>query len=492
MEFKITTVSASQQSSACTILPVYSSGTLPKATKSMDSVLGGRIKQLISSGDFSGAPGETMLLTDIREARSERILLVGCGNKKSFDTTAYKKALSSAWAAISGKNHTDATCYLSLESVSGADAYRRARLAAEIWHHETYRYTATKSAANKKPGQKYISVAADSRHSQQARKGLTHGDAIGKGMSFCRELGNLPANICTPSYLVKQARQIEKSSKRVSLQVLNESDMKKLGMGALLSVTAGTEEPAKLLVLKYTGATSKKPPVVLVGKGITFDSGGISLKPGHAMDEMKYDMGGAASVLGAMHAIAAIAPSINLVVIVPTCENMPSGTATKPGDVVTSMAGLTIEILNTDAEGRLILCDALTYAARFKPAAIVDVATLTGACVIALGKHRSGLLSNSDKLANTLLKSGIKADDRAWRLPIAAEYMKQLDSNFADMANIGGRDAGTITAACFLSRFTENENWAHIDIAGTAWQSGKAKGSTGRPVPLLVEFLLNG
>ncbi len=492
MEFKITTVSALKQSSACMILPVYSSGTFSKTTKSMDSVLGGRIKRLVSSGDFGGTPGETMLLTDIPEARPDRILLVGCGDRKSFDTTAYKKALSSAWAAVSGKNHADAACYLSLESVSGADAYRRARLAAEIWHHETYRYTATKSASKDRPGQKYISVAADSRNSQQARKGLTHGDAIGKGMSFCRELGNLPANICTPSYLVKQARLIEKSSKRVSLQVLNESDMKKLGMGALLSVTAGTEEPARLLVLKYTGAASKKPPVVLVGKGITFDSGGISLKPGPAMDEMKYDMGGAASVLGAIHAIAAIAPSINLVVIVPTCENMPSGKATKPGDVVTSMSGLTIEILNTDAEGRLILCDALTYAARFKPSSIVDVATLTGACVIALGKHRSGLLSNSDKLANTLLKSGINADDRAWRLPIAPEYMKQLDSNFADMANIGGREAGTITAACFLSRFTEDENWAHIDIAGTAWRSGKAKGSTGRPVPLLVEFLLNG
>jgi leucyl aminopeptidase len=275
------------------------------------------------------------------------------------------------------------------------------------------------------------------------------------------------------------------------VEVLDEKDMQKLGMGALLSVTAGTEEPAKLIILKYSAGARSKKPTVLVGKGVTFDSGGISLKPGAAMDEMKFDMCGAATVLGVFSAVASLSPSANLIGIIPACENLPSGTATKPGDIVTSMSGQTIEVLNTDAEGRLILCDALTYAQKFDPAAIIDIATLTGACVVALGKHVSGLLSNSDTLARQLLKSGDNADDPAWRLPIRDEYMAQLKSNFADMANIGGRDAGTITAACFLSRFVDDMNWAHLDIAGTAWRSGGQKGSTGRPVPLLIEYLLN-
>jgi leucyl aminopeptidase len=266
--------------------------------------------------------------------------------------------------------------------------------------------------------------------------------------------------------------------------------MRKLGMGSLLSVTDGTAEPAKLIVMKYRGAAAATPPTVLIGKGITFDSGGISLKPGPGMDEMKFEMCGAATVFGAMHAAVALNLEINLTVVVPACENLPGSRATKPGDVVKSMSGQTIEILNTDAEGRLILCDAITYARRFKPSSIVDVATLTGACVIALGKHRSGLLSNSDILADALLEAGEDADDVAWRLPMDESYMDQLRSNFADVANVGGREAGTITAGCFLSRFAEGVDWAHLDIAGTAWRGGKQKGSTGRPVPLLTEFLL--
>ncbi len=354
------------------------------------------------------------------------------------------------------------------------------------------RFTATKSNQNDTHiTQKVIGLAARPVQSADVRKGIKHGDAIGQGVSVSREVANLPANVCTPSYLAKEAQRIAKGNANLRIEILNETDMKKLGMGAMLSVTAGTDEPAKFIILKYAGGKSKSKPIVLVGKGVTFDSGGISLKPGSAMDEMKFDMCGAATVLGVVHAITAIKLPINVIGIIPACENLPSGAATKPGDVVTSMSGQTIEVLNTDAEGRLILCDALTYSKKFKPAAVIDIATLTGACVIALGKHISGLLSNSDKLANQILKAGEHADDRAWRLPMGPEYMDQLKSNFADMANIGGRSAGTITAACFLSRFVDDMNWAHLDIAGTAWRTGSQKGSTGRPVPLLVEFLLN-
>ena len=347
---------------------------------------------------------------------------------------------------------------------------------------------------DKKPDvpQTQLSLAARSSEAKEARLGLHHGDAIGAGVALAKDLGNLPANVCTPSYLVQQARGLARGDKKLQVQVLEEADMRKLGMGSLLSVTAGTAEPAKFIILRYRGAAQNKAPVVLVGKGITFDAGGISLKPPPQMDEMKYDMCGAATVLGVMRAVKELGPTLNLIGVIPTCENLPSGRATKPGDIVTSMSGKTIEILNTDAEGRLILCDALTYAQRFKPTAIIDIATLTGACIVALGRHRSGLMSNSDRLARSLLKAGDQADDPVWQLPLDEPYQQQLKSNFADMANVGGREAGTITAGCFLSRFAKDESWAHLDIAGTAWRQGKAKGGTGRPVPLLMEYLLNG
>jgi leucyl aminopeptidase len=310
-------------------------------------------------------------------------------------------------------------------------------------------------------------------------------------MALARDLGNLPPNVCTPSYLMQRARELTRAERLLRLQTLNESQMRRLGMGSLLSVTAGSDQPAHFLVLHYAGTVRKSAPVVLVGKGITFDTGGISLKPGPQMDEMKYDMSGAGTVIAVMQAVAQLRLPLNVVGLVPACENMPGSSATRPGDIVRSMSGQTIEILNTDAEGRLILCDALTYGLRFKPAAMIDIATLTGACVVALGKHRSGLLSNSDRLATALLAAGDAADDPAWRLPLGEEYMEQLKSPFADVANIGGKDAGTITAAAFLSRFVKDTEWAHLDIAGTAWVSGPQKGSTGRPVALLVEYLLN-
>ena len=314
--------------------------------------------------------------------------------------------------------------------------------------------------------------------------------AIAHGMKLAKDLGNLPGNICTPAYLAEQAAKMADAHK-LKVTILEEKDMEKLGMHSLLSVTRGSRQPAKLITLEYRGGDKKQKPVVLVGKGLTFDSGGISLKPGAEMDEMKYDMCGAASVLGTMQAIAEMGLKLNVVAVIPSSENMPDGAASKPGDIVTSMAGLTIEILNTDAEGRLILCDALTYAARFEPDTVIDIATLTGACVIALGGVASGLFSNQDPLARELLDAGEYANDKAWQMPLWDDYQQQLDSNFADMQNIGGRAAGSITAACFLSRFTKDYRWAHLDIAGTAWKSGKEKGSTGRPVPLLTQYLIS-
>jgi leucyl aminopeptidase len=320
---------------------------------------------------------------------------------------------------------------------------------------------------------------------------LTQAVAIAQGVVLAKDLGNLPGNVCTPTYLAQQAVALAKSHKTIKTTVLEENDMKKLGMGSLLSVTQGSAEPAKLITMEYHGADKKHRPIVLVGKGITFDSGGISLKPGAEMDEMKYDMCGAASVLGTMQAIAEMGLKLNVVGIIPSSDNMPSGTASKPGDIVTSMSGQTIEILNTDAEGRLVLCDALTYAAKFEPDTVIDIATLTGACIIALGHVASGLYSNQDTLAQELLTASEQSQDKAWRMPLWEDYQTQLDSNFADMQNIGGRPAGSITAACFLARFTKKYRWAHLDIAGTAWKSGKDKGATGRPVPLLTQYLIN-
>ncbi|RMF96886.1 MAG: leucyl aminopeptidase [Gammaproteobacteria bacterium] len=493
MRFHVTTGGATAQRTDCLMLPVYQGGPLTAAVKAADRVLGGTLAALIDSEDFRGKAGDTLLLPAAGDLPFRRVLLVGCGPRKDFDRQQLRKALSAAFGAWRKTRLKRAACFLTLERARGSDAARRARIAAEVWHASAYRFTAMKSADEEpSPAASELTIACRGNEAAAARRGLAQGDAIGQGQNLARELGNLPGNICTPSYLAQQARRLARGDRRLQLQVLDEADMRKLGMGALLSVTAGTKEPAKFIVLRYRGAAQNKAPVVLVGKGITFDAGGISLKPPPQMDEMKYDMCGAATVLGVMQAVKLLGAKLNLVGIIPSCENLPSGTATKPGDIVTSMAGKTIEILNTDAEGRLILCDALTYAKRFKPAAIIDIATLTGACLIALGRYRSGLLANSDRLARRLEKAGELADDPVWRLPIDPPYQEQLKSNFADFANVGGRDAGTITAGCFLSRFTEDQQWAHLDIAGTAWQQGPQKGGTGRPVPLLMEFLLNG
>jgi leucyl aminopeptidase len=494
MRFVVTTGPASQQRAGCLVLPVYSAGSLPTATREADRAAKGFIRALVRNGDFRGEPGETLLLPRVPGLACPRVLLVGLGARDKYDRKAYRKAMRSALAAVTRSTAKEVVSYVGTESVRDADAYRRSRIALDCWHDASYRFLAMKTqnnSNNKKPVQTRLGLAAARADAAAVRRGITHGQAIGAAAAVARDLGNLPPNVCTPSYLVQRAREIARRHRRLRVEVLNEPQMRRLGMGALLSVTAGSTQPARFIVMRYLGARASQPPIVLVGKGITFDTGGISLKPGPAMDEMKYDMSGAGTVIAVMQAAAQLGLSSNVVGLVPTCENMPSGSATRPGDIVRSMSGQTIEILNTDAEGRLILCDALTYAARLKPAAMIDIATLTGACVVALGKHRSGLLSNSDDLATELLAAGEAADDPAWRLPLGEEYAEQLKSPFADVANVGGREAGTITAAAFLSRFVGDSDWAHLDIAGTAWATTPQKGSTGRPVNLLMEFLLS-
>ena len=404
----------------------------------------------------------------------------------------FRRAVAAGVQAVSQSNARQILNSLTLENVAETDPYYLARYSVETIGDVLYRFTEMKSSKRPTimPLKKIGLAIAKPGDAARGMRGAEHADAIVAGMSLAKDLGNLPANVCTPSYLARTAQRLAREHKNLQTQVVNEAEMKRLGMHSLLSVTAGTDEPARLIVMQYKGAGRDKP-VVLVGKGITFDSGGISLKPGPGMDEMKFDMCGAASVIGTMAAIARLKLPINLNVVVPAVENLPGGSATKPGDIIKSMSGQTIEILNTDAEGRLILCDALTYSRRFSPAAIIDVATLTGACVIALGHHHTAVMSNKGELADSLVAAGVAADDRAWPLPLADEYADQLKSNFADFANVGGRDGGAITAGCFLGKFADGMNWAHLDIAGTAWKVGKEKGATGRPVPLLTELMLS-
>jgi leucyl aminopeptidase len=492
MRFFAVSGSAAQQRTNCAIVGIYESGALSAAAAQIDAVLGGRIARLVKRRDARGKPGEALLL-DVEGARCERVLLVGLGRKDSFGRKQYKKALVAAANAVARTGARDAVSFISTEPVSETDAYYRGRLAAEAVGGALYRVPAIRSSRPPAPpALKGFGIAVSHKdQATEAERGLEHGRGIAAGAALTRDLANLPANVCTPTYLAKQARELARDYRSITTEVLDEPELKRLKMGAFLSVTAGTDEPAKLVVLRHRGGEPGAAPVVLVGKGVTFDSGGISLKQPPGMDEMKFDMTGAASVFGAIKAAAELGLPLNLVGVVPACENMPSGRATKPGDVVRSMSGQTIEIINTDAEGRLILCDALTYVRRLKPAVVVDVATLTGACVIALGAHTSAVFSNDDDLAAELTAASRRAEDRAWHMPMAEEYHDQLKSNFADFANACGREGGAITAACFLSKFTDGLRWAHVDIAGTAYLSGSQKGSTGRPVPLLLDFLIH-
>jgi leucyl aminopeptidase len=493
MELHAVSAAVTGQRTDCAIVGVYEKGLLSAAATELDAKLGKQLSRLIKQGDVRGKLGETLLLNEPKGVPAARVLLIGLGPKDKFGRKQYRKALAAALAAVTRTGSVQATSYVSQETVAATNAYYLGRCSAEVAANNTYCIPDLKSAKKPPaPALKKLGIAIlGTPERMQAEKGLQQGMGIASGMSLTRDLGNLPANICTPTYLAKAAVALGREARAVKVRVLEQTEIRKLKMGSFLSVTAGSAEPPRLIVLEYYGGKAKDPPIALVGKGVTFDTGGISIKPAAAMDEMKFDMCGAATVLGVFKAVAALKLPINLVGVIPTCENMPSGTATKPGDIVKSMSGQTIEVLNTDAEGRLILCDALTYVRRFTPKAVIDIATLTGACVIALGAQYSGLFSNDDELSAALSSAGKRAEDGAWPMPIDEEYADQLKSNFADLANIGGREGGAITAACFLGKFTQGLKWAHLDIAGTAWLSGANKGGTGRPVPLLMDYLIN-
>ncbi|WP_150914027.1 leucyl aminopeptidase [Marinobacter halotolerans] len=493
MNFTLSSKPITDIKADCLTVALPEKGTWPASTARADEALGGLITELQKNGDATGKNATTTLVP-LKDQPWSRLLIVGTGTDKDRSPANYRKALIAVATQIKDGPSKHAILALSDTPVTGPEASgseaAKLSLIGRALEDQLYRFSGFKS--EKLPPRKLSKVTVSASGTGKALKdSFNLGLATGRGMNLTKDLGNTPPNVCHPTWLAEQAEKLSKDHDVIKTEILDEKQMKKLGMHSLLSVSAGSAQPAKLIVMEYRGGKSDEKPYVLVGKGITFDTGGISLKPGEGMDEMKYDMGGAAAVFGAMQTVAETKPKMNVVAVIAAAENMPSGTATRPGDIVTSMSGQTIEILNTDAEGRLVLCDALTYVKKFDPEVVVDMATLTGACIIALGSHATGLLSNNDALANDLLAAGERAGDRAWRLPLWDEYQSQLDSNFADMQNIGGRPAGTITAACFLSRFAKDYRWAHLDIAGTAWLSGKAKGSTGRPVPMLVDYLMS-
>jgi leucyl aminopeptidase len=500
----------------CVWVGVFATSTgaveLSNAAKVLDKVTNGAVARAIKAGDIDGKVGNNLLLRDLTGMPSPRGLLVGLGKREDLNEKIFGDALRAAVKSVSGsKGIKRIASFLTDVPVKSKSGERSG--AWRVTTHVTtlrecgYRFERFKT----KKDDSNAEGSAKSKSAKPTAEGISHvemllpGDmrpteapkviedaqALANGLQLTKDLANLPPNICTPTFLANQARTLAREF-RLKIEVLDRAAMEKLGMGALLAVAQGSAQPPQFIVLQHHGATTKDAPHVLVGKGITFDTGGISLKPAADMDEMKYDMSGAATVLGVMRAVAEMGLKRNVIGVIPTCENMPSGTATRPGDIVTSMSGQTVEILNTDAEGRLILCDALTYVEKFKPASVVDIATLTGACVIALGAVNTGLFTADDSLAAALMKAGQDAQDPAWRMPLQEEYQELLKSPFADMANVGGRAAGSVTAACFLWRFTKAYRWAHLDIAGTAWRSGAAKGATGRPVSLLVEYLKNG
>ncbi len=492
MEFNVKSGSPEKQRTACLIIGVSQPRKLSRAGKLIDRVSDGFLSTLIRRGDMDGKPGQTLLLHHVPGTLADRILLVGCGKDKDMNEASYLKIQDSLSTALDNIGAMEAYSYLTDIMIKGRDIHWKIRQTVIQMEKNRYHFDQLKSDKKEPPKglRKLVMNVPSRRELSTGENAILQGNAISSGINLAKDLGNLPGNICTPTYLAEQAIRLDKTFPAVVTEVLEEEDMLKLGMGSLLSVSAGSRQPAKLIAIEYHGGDDEKP-ITLVGKGVTFDSGGISIKPGASMDEMKYDMCGAASVLGTLTAIAEMQLPINVVGIIPATENLPDGMATKPGDIVTSMSGQTIEILNTDAEGRLILCDALTYADKFDPDVVIDIATLTGACIIALGRTPSAVLGNHSPLVNDLISSGKKVEDKVWELPLWDEYQDLLKSNFADIANIGGRDAGTITAACFLSRFTKKYKWAHLDIAGTAWITGDKKGATGRPVSLLTQYVLD-
>lgn len=492
MQFDVFSKGLAQLQVDCVVVGIHEEGELSEAAQTLDKATDGALRKFLARGDFPGRAGETLLLPGLPRLKASRVLLVGQGSRSALTRRSWRKAISAAVAALARTRIQSAAFALARPAQRELDDYHFARSSADAVHAALYRINDLKTG--KKPPApalnhvKFGPVRAQSVAA--ARRGLGHGAAMGAGSRVMRDLANLPPNVCTPSYLAQRAQAMATQYPSLSVKVLDQDAIRAEKMGCFLAVTQGSAEPPRFIVIEHKAGRSRRAPVVLVGKGITFDTGGISLKDPGGMDEMKFDMSGAAAVFGAMTVAAELGLPMHLVALIPTCENMPGGRAIKPGDIVTSAAGLSVEILNTDAEGRLILCDALHYARRYEPDSIIDVATLTGACVIALGAHHSGVMSNDDGLAEELVDCGLRADDRAWQLPLTEEYGEQLKSNFADLANVAGRDGGAITAAAFLGRFTRGLKWAHLDIAGTSYLGGANKGSTGRPVGLLADFLI--
>lgn len=496
MEFGVKSGSAEKQRSACIIVGVFESRRLSPVAEQLDKTSDGYISSLLRRGELEGRLGQSLLLHQIPGASSERILLIGCGRERDFDMVNFKKAIENSIAAISETGSMEAINFLTELTVKGLSTYWKVRFAVEatreaIYHFDQFKTTKVEARRSLR---KMVFSIHSRRELHYGELALQHGLAIANGTHAAKNLGNLPPNICNPSYLAEEAKKLAKTSeKKLKATAVNEKQMQTLGMNAYLAVSTGSNNEAIMTVMEYSGNPNRHTkPIVIIGKGLTFDSGGISIKPAQSMDEMKYDMCGAAAVFGVMSALVELQLPINVIGIMAGCENMPGSNAMRPGDIVTTMSGKTVEILNTDAEGRLVLCDVLTFAEQYSPEAVIDVATLTGACVIALGHHHSGLISNHNVLAHELENASEQSGDKVWRLPLTDEYMQQINSPFADIANIGhDRSAGAITAGAFLSHFTKKYFWAHLDIAGTAWKSGKNKGATGRPVSLLMQYLIN-
>lgn len=476
--------------SADTLIIAMTSTGLTATGVVLDNASQGQLTSTIKAANFEAKAGQTLLVYQLNNISCATILVVGAGDAKELSGRALQKLTVSAYKALNNKS---SVIYSFLSELSVTDRNNEQVLTdiVRATLEASYKFESFKSKKADTTTKTMTLVVGQELANSTGQNALQWGESIATGLNYARDLGNLPPNICHPSYLAEQAHLLAKGQRKLTVSVLGEKDMEKLGMGAFLAVSKGSDQEGKLISMEYHGGKKGDKPVVLVGKGVTFDTGGISIKPAAAMDEMKFDMCGAASVFGVMKALVAAKLPINVVGVVAAAENMPSGKATRPSDIVTTMSGQTVEILNTDAEGRLVLCDALTYVKKYDPAVVIDIATLTGACVVALGKVVSGLFSPNDALANDLLQAGQQSNDRTWRMPVLDDYQELLDSPFADMGNIGGPYGGAITAACFLSRFTKDYTWAHLDIAGVAWHSGAQKGGTGRPVPLLLEYLNN-
>lgn len=518
MEFSVKTGHPEKQRSNCIISGVFETRRLTAIAERLDKASGGYISNLLRRGDLEGKAGQTLLLHQVPNTAADRILLVGCGKERELKDKEFRDIIRKAIQAILQTSAIEAVCFLTELNVKGRDTRWKIKQAVEVTSQILYTFDTFKNKKERKPLRRLVFTIPTRRELINAEKAILEGQATAESVAWAKDLGNLPPNICTPLYLAQEAEKLSQEFEQISTAILDENDITALKMGAFIAVAKGSQLPPRLITLEYRGikgklkAAAQAPrrnftatpadthqntlgtkPIILVGKGITFDTGGNSLKPPAGMIGMKYDMCGAACVLAVIRAAAKLALPINLVGVIPTAENMPGNQATRPEDIVTSMSGMTIEILNTDAEGRLILCDALTYCERFDPDVVIDIATLSSACIMALGSHASGLFSNYTPLATDLFNAGLTSGDRCWQMPLWDEYQDALSSNFADVANVGNPpEAGAILAASFLSRFTKKYRWAHLDVAGTASRAtGKERGATGRPVPLMVQYLLD-